>query len=313
MKKLFPVLMVLMFFLAACGGSSNAKPTPIPFDTAVPTVEVVLNATAKPANANTDAGTERVSPVDGMLQAFIPESSFRMGGIEVKASEDERPDRTVTTSAFWMDKIEVTNAMYQICVDAGACAPPTNFHSEKHDEYFNTAEFADFPVVYVTWGNANEYCTWAGRRLPTEAEWEHAARGDDTRTFPWGDERPRDTQANFNNAIGDLTRVGSFPAGASPYGILDMSGNVWEWVFDFYHAGYYEGAVEVDPTGPDAAVGGGERHSIRGGSYMDVENDIRLSNRGYASGPDLLASDMDSVEYTGESSPRIGFRCAAGN
>jgi len=175
------------------------------------------------------------------------------------------------------------------------------------------AEFADFPVVYVTWGNANEYCEWAGKRLPTEAEWERAARGDDFRTFPWGDERPRDTQANFNNRVGDLTRVGSFPAGASPYGILDMSGNVWEWVFDFYDAKYYESAVEVDPKGPDAAVGNGERRSIRGGSYLEVENDIRLSNRGYASGPDLLASVIDSVEYTGESSSRIGFRCASDN
>jgi len=134
MKKLFPLLIVLMFFLAACSGGANAKPTSIPINTAVPTAEVVLNATAKPANANTAAGTERVSPVDGMIQAFIPEGSFRMGGVDTNASKNEKPDRTVTISAFWLDKLEVTTAMYQICVDAGACAPPTSSHSDRHDE-----------------------------------------------------------------------------------------------------------------------------------------------------------------------------------
>ena len=313
MKKLFPVLMVLAFFLAACGGGSAAEPTPVPVNTAIPTVEVAQNEVADAVDADTEAGTERVSPVDGMVQVFIPAGSFRMGALDAKGAEDEKPDHQVTMPAFWMDKLEVTNSMYMICVQAGACEPPAEFKSEHHDTYFNTDEYADFPVLYVSWGEATNYCSWAGKRLPTEAEWERAARGDDFRNFPWGDERPGSTQANFNYTIRDVTRVGSFPAGASPYGVLDMSGNVWEWVSDFYDANYYGSSVASNPTGPLAAVGLGFRHVIRGGSYQDVEKDIRVASRGFASGPNPDANDMESVEYLGESSFKIGFRCASGN
>ena len=313
MKKLFLVLVVLAISLTACGGSNDAEPTPIPIDTAIPTVEVAVNPTAEVADQDTEAGTERTSPVDGMVQVFVPAGSFRMGALDANAAPDETPDHQVTMSAFWMDKLEVTNAMYMLCVQAGACEPPTTFASEKHDTYFNTDEFADFPVVNVTWGYAVDYCTWAGKRLPTEAEWERAARGDDFRNFPWGDERPGSTQANFNYLIRDVTRVGSFPAGASPYGVLDMSGNVWEWVSDFYDANYYGSSVASNPTGPLAAVGAGHRHVIRGGSYQDVEKDIRVASRGFASGPNPDAADMESVEYTGEASSKIGFRCVSEN
>lgn len=312
MKKLLPILLVMAFFMSACGGSGQAEPTPIPINTAIPTAEVAQNSAGDAAEADTEAGTERVTPADGMTQVFIPDGTFQMGGLDNNTDPDELPPHKVTISAFWMDKLEVTNGMYLLCVEAGACDLPTSFAAEKHEKYFNTDEFADFPVVYVTWGSANDYCEWVGKRLPTEAEWEYAARGTDFRTFPWGDERPDTSRANFDRKINDVTRVGSFPAGASFFGVLDMSGNVWEWVSDFYAADSYALAVGTNPTGPLAAVGGGERHVIRGGSYQDVEDDIRIANRGFASGPDLEA-DMDSLEYIGESSPRIGFRCVAGN
>ena len=313
MKKLFLVLVVLAISLTACGGGGAAEPTPIPINTAIPTAEVIQNEAGESVAEDTEAGTERTSPVDGMVQVFIPAGSFRMGALDANAAEDETPDHQVTMSAFWMDKLEVTNAMYMLCVQAGACEPPTTFASEKHDTYFNTDEFADFPVVNVTWGYAVDYCEWAGKRLPTEAEWERAARGDDFRNFPWGDERPGSTQANFNYQIRDVTRVGSFPAGASFYGVLDMSGNVWEWISDFYDANYYGSSVASNPTGPLAAVGNGYRHVIRGGSYQDVEKDIRVASRGFASGPNPDAADMESIEYTGESSSKIGFRCVSDN
>lgn len=313
MKKSFPVLFVVAFFIGACGGAGSAEPTAIPVNTAIPTaVPAANNAAGDSVNADTAAGTERVTPADGMPQLFIPDGSFQMGGLDSNTDPDELPPHKVTISAFWMDKFEVTNGMYKLCVDAGACDLPTSFTSEKHDTYFNTEQFADYPVVYATWGDANAYCEWAGKRLPTEAEWEYAARGTSLNLFPWGDERPDTTRANFNRNINDVTRVGSFPAGASAFGVLDMAGNVWEWVSDYYGPEAYGSAAAVNPTGPLAAVGGGERHVIRGGSYQDVEDDIRLANRGYASGPDLEA-DMDSPEYIGESSSKIGFRCAAGN
>lgn len=313
MKKLFPVLLVMAFFMSACGGSGAAEPTAIPVNTAVPTaIPAEANEAGESVAADTEAGTERITPADGMPQLFIPDGSFQMGGLDANNQPDELPPHKVTMSAFWMDKFEVTTGMYMLCVEAGACDLPTSFQSEKHEKYFNTEEYADYPVIYVTWGNATDYCEWAGKRLPTEAEWEYAARGTDLRVFPWGDDRPTSSYANFNRNINDVTRVGSFPAGASPFGVLDMSGNVWEWVFDYYGPEAYSQAAGANPTGPMAAVGGGERHVIRGGSYQDVEDDIRLANRGYASGPDLEA-DMDSAEYIGEASSKIGFRCAADN
>ena len=310
MKKLLPVLLVLMVFISACG---SADPTPVAMDAAIPTAVVEMNATAAPADADTDAGSERTSPVDGMVEVFVPAGDFRMGAMDTKGGENERPDHQITMSAFWIDKHEVTNAMFMVCVQAGACEPPDEFKSASRDQYFTSDDFADYPVVYVTWENANDYCEWAGRSLPSEAQWERAARGDDYRIFPWGDQRADTSLANFNNKVRDTTRVGSFPAGASPFGAVDMAGNVWEWTNDFYDPGYYSLTIGANPTGPLSATSIHTQYrSIRGGGYQDVENDIRLSKRGYASGSDLQA-DLDSAEYHGESSPKIGFRCASGN
>lgn len=313
MKKLLPVLLVMAFFMGACGGSGAAEPTPIPVNTAIPTaIPAENNEGGDSVDADTEAGTERVNPSDGMPQLFVPDGTFQMGGLDANTDPDELPPHQVTISAFWIDKFEVTNGMYMLCVQAGACDLPQSFESEKHEKYFNTEEYADYPVVNVTWGNADDYCGWAGKRLPTESEWEYAARGTDFRLFPWGDERPDTSRANFDRKVNDVTRVGSFPAGASAFGALDMAGNVWEWVADYYSPEAYSVALGVNPTGPLAPVGAGQRRVIRGGSYQDVEDDIRLANRGYSSGPDLEA-DMDSAEYIGEYSTKIGFRCAADN
>lgn len=297
MKKLFPMLMVLMLFVGACGAGQNVKPTAIP------------------VSENPDA-KERTTPADGMVQVLIPEGRFLMGGVDANSVDNEKPEHKVNMSSFWMDKLEVTNGMYTLCVDAGACEQPRDTSSATHDPYFFSTEFADYPVINVTWNDATSYCSWAGKRLPTEAEWEYAARGDgsDYRSFPWGNDRPDPAiHSNFNNVLRDVTRVGSYPAGASPYGVLDMSGNVWEWVSDFYAAGYYASAPDTNPTGPAEAVGDKFLRTIRGGSYVDVEKDTRVSKRGYASGPNPDANDRTSVLYLGESSPRIGFRCASDN
>jgi formylglycine-generating enzyme required for sulfatase activity len=245
-----------------------------------------------------------------MPQAYIPNGTFRMGGLDPAASTDEKPDHNVTLKAFWMDKLEVTNGMYALCTKAGVCDPPQEFKSETNPSYFNNPDFNDFPVVYVTWAQADAYCTWAGRRLPTEAEWEYAARGSDYRTYPWGDERPDSSRGNFNYFVGDTTKVGTFPAGASMFGILDMAGNVAEWVHDYYDGNYYSQGVTMNPPGPGARSNYFSR-VVRGGTFQDAFIDIRVSNRSQVLGSNPNATDINSPEYYGTFSPKIGFRCAA--
>jgi serine/threonine-protein kinase len=253
-----------------------------------------------------EPASQRVSPVDGMPQMYIPAGTFRMGGLDVRRAANETPEHDVTLDAFWMDQLEVTNAMYALCVQAGECAPPQNFKSQRRTAYFNNPEFNDYPVVYVTWGQSQTYCEWAGRRLPTEAEWERAGRGDDFRTFPWGEAKADGLLANFNMLVGDTSRVGTYPAGASPFGVLDMAGNVAEWVNDFYTSSYAN-AGTLNPTGPETSSS--LTRVVRGGSLGDAEINIRVSKRSSVLGS-LPGVALDPNTLLGDFSPRIGFRCA---
>lgn len=312
MRKLLPILAVLAMISTACQlGGGQAQPTPIPIATAFPTnTPVALNPTAAPSGGNQAAGSERTSP-DGMTEVFIPQGAFQMGGLDPNAQNDERPVHKVTMHAFWMDKLEVTNAMYLQCVTAGGCNPPQQLKSQTIQSYFNNPDYNDYPVIYVSWADAAAYCKWAGRRLPTEAEWERAARGDTLNTYPWGDETPDSSRANFNFQVGDTTKVGSYPAGASPFGALDMAGNVAEWVNDFYDGTYYDKGVTLNPSGPIARTNFFNR-VVRGGTFQDAPIDIRVANRASVLGPDpnALAGSPQSI---GEVSPKIGFRCASDN
>lgn len=309
MKKLFPIIVSLVLVLSACDlPGAQAQPTAVALPTAVPTEEVQSNDTG-PKGGN--AGDEETASADGMAQVYVPGGKFQMGGVDGDAQDDEKPAHFVTIGPFWLDKHEVTNAMYQLCVAAGVCNPPRAFKSESRESYYGNKDFADYPVVFVNWNDAKTYCEWAGRRLPTEAEWEYAARGSaDFRRFPWGDQSPDNSLANYDFIVRDTTRVGNYPKGASPFGALDMSGNVWEWVSDFYEPNYYSQAGEQNPTGPNSAGPNGPRRVIRGGSWADNFKDLRVSNRGYALAPDLTA-DSRSEAYAGEGNSHIGFRCAA--
>ena len=252
--------------------------------------------------------SQRVSPVDGMPQVYIPAGTFRMGGMDVRRAPNEIPERDVTLDAFWMDQLEVTNAMYALCVNGGGCTPPQDFKSQRLPEYFNNPEFKDYPVIYVTWGQAKTYCEWAGRRLPTEAQWERVGRGDDFRTFPWGEDKADGLLANFNMLVGDTSRVGTYPAGASPYGVLDMAGNGAEWINDFYSFNYSAVLEQtLNPTGP--ATSSSLNRVVRGGSLGDAEINIRVAKRSSVLGSNLSAPPESSA-YLGDFSPRIGFRCA---
>lgn len=243
-----------------------------------------------------------------MPQVYLPAGTFKMGGFDVRAAPDEFPAHEVTLDAYWMDQLEVTNAMYRLCVSAGACTLPQNLGTARKSDYFNNPDFNDYPVVYVTWGQAKAYCEWTGRRLPTEAEWERAARGDDMRTFPWGEDKPDYRFANFNMLVTDTSRVGSYPLGASPFGALDMAGNVAEWTNDFYSPTFYASALEMlNPTGP--ASSSNWMRVVRGGSLGDAEINIRVSKRSSVRGS-MLNAIPGSDAYLGDFSPRIGFRCA---
>jgi formylglycine-generating enzyme required for sulfatase activity len=311
-KKTLPFIFL---FISACQPAVTATPETIVVSTSTP-VPVTQTATAMPSPIATSLPTVtatpdniRISPKDGMTQILIPSGTFFMGGMDVYRENDEQPVREVFIDAFWMDQVEVTNGMYDLCVKDGACRPPREIRSDNREEYYGKLEFRDYPVVNVAWYDANAYCQWAGRRLPTEAEWERAARGDDKRNYPWGDEPPHEYNSNSLNTVGDTTRVGSYAEGASPYGILDMAGNVWEWAADYYRADYYAKSPLENPQGPAENEVFNFMRVMRGGSFQEDGLFLRLANRNYMEGPNPLAKPEDEAFY-GKSSTRIGFRCA---
>jgi formylglycine-generating enzyme required for sulfatase activity len=210
-----------------------------------------------------------VNPIDDAEYVLVPEGEFTMGTED--GDPDTQPAHTVYLAEFSIMRTEVTNAQYKPCVDAGVCTPPQN-------ERWNDSAFADHPVTDVSWQQADEFARWAGRHLPTEAQWEKAARGTDARLYPWGNEISDDTQLNYNHPTGDTLPVGSYPDGASFYGVLDMAGNVEEWVADWYAADYYANAPAQDPAGPDEGV----TRVLRGGSYFSNRQGVRVTSRAKA-------------------------------
>jgi formylglycine-generating enzyme required for sulfatase activity len=186
-----------------------------------------------------------------MVEVYVPAGEFIMGSDDSEAKRTieggraypEIPVNTVYLDGYWIDKYEVSNGQYALCVAAGSCQAPFNFASETHYHYYDDPAFANYPVMWINWFMAKSYCEWADRRLPTEAEWEKASRGTDGRKYPWGNEPISGERANFcdincertiangryDDGYADTAPVGSYPAGVSPYGAMDMSGNVWEW------------------------------------------------------------------------------------
>ena len=321
MKKLYVVLIALAIVASACqlGGAAQAEPTAIPLSaTAIPSPTAILNPTAATGWRRGGNWHRARVPSDGMIQVYVPDGTFMRGGVDGEARTNEMPATKITMTGFWMDKVEVTNGMYMLCVTAGVCDLPhyidqTILKSATREDYFRNPEFTDYPVVYVGWGDANAYCKWAGRRLPTEAEWEYAARGafPSLNTFPWGEQRPDGSYTNFNTMVGDTMKVGSYPAGASPFGILDMAGNVAEWVNDFFDSKYYDLGIVQNPTGPVSRADVFSR-VVRGGHWGDAWMMLRVSARTTMMGPNP-AAQVGTDRWYGDSAPTVGFRCAADN
>jgi formylglycine-generating enzyme required for sulfatase activity len=236
-----------------------------------------------------------------MAMVYVPAGEFEMGSTE--GHDDEQPVHTVALDGFWIDRTEVTNAQYRLCVEAEGCSPLVQSYSSTRDSYYGDSTYDNYPVVYVTWRQAADYCAWAEARLPTEAEWEYAARGPEERVFPWGDEFDG-TRLNYCDAncseqwadeavddgYADTAPVGSYPGGASWSGALDMAGNVWEWVGDRH--GDYPSGRQVNPTGPSS----GTARVLRGGSWNFDLNHARCASR-------WLFHPVSRNRY-------IGFRCA---
>jgi formylglycine-generating enzyme required for sulfatase activity len=289
--------------------TSTATPTNTPF---TPTATPTFTPAPPTATSGPVAGATKVWEKDESEMVYVPAGEFLMGFGERDAEairaigpdaefsvEGEKPQHKVFLDAFYIDKHEVTNTRYRKCVEAGICNAPSD------TTYYGDADYAQHPVVYVSWYDADAYCRWAGKRLPTEAEWEKAARGDEKYTWPWGNTFDGN-RVNFcdkncpewwkhvsaDDGYAHTTPVGTYPTGASPYGALDMAGNVWEWVADWYDPGYYSQSPTQNPPGPDS----GSDKVVRGGSWRNGFTDIRAGYR-YRFVSTLHGEDL-------------GFRCA---
>jgi formylglycine-generating enzyme required for sulfatase activity len=348
--KYVSLIVALIVFLAACSSSHASFSTPTgspptqtltpvpptvpptfpPTDTSTPTI--VPTPTLKP-------GAQMVSPKDGMIELYVPEGEFTMGSDNGRPNE--KPAHTVSLIAFWIDQTEITTAMYINCVNAKGCNYPNSPDRQNFSanwaylldgsytiDYWGSPDLNNYPMISITWDEAKTYCEWAGRRLPTEAEWEKAARGTDGRLYPWGNNPPKlivrekdgtyadpgnvspydvlkvvgggqieYLELNFNSWPQHYPHtVGYYLGGASPYGALDMAGNVWEYVSDFYDRTYYANSPDKNPTGPTS----GNFHVIRGGAWNSLSaplSDVRTTSR-----TEFVPSEL--------SYSTTGFRCA---
>ena len=287
---------------------STPAATPTATPTPMPTPDQAATLAAAQARLAEVRATQTVVALN-VAMVVVPAGPFKMGSLrdssglpgldrDPKPQPDEFPQRSVVLPEFWIDRTEVTNGRYRECVAAGVCSPQAGGTSD----YNNSPAFDDYPVVFVSWSDARAYCQWLGKRLPTEAEWEKAARGTDGRIWPWGNNLKDNIsgpveRANVSDgAARRLTAAGSYPKGASPYGALDMAGNVWEWVNDWYRPTYYAERPDPDssPPGPSEGEGTGLK-VIRGGSFNSAGINARTADRnGVLPGPSF----------------DIGLRCA---
>ena len=276
MKRLVWILSA-MILLAACAPASTPAPAPTP--TLPPPTSTPVKVLPPPVQV----GASDLY-VDGTTLVAVPDGPFIMGDPKGK----DNPQIQVTLGNFWIYSTKVTSTQYKFCFDAGYCTSP----DETDNPNFGDPLQGNEPVVGVTYDQAASYCAFVHARLPTEAEWEKAARGPTGNIYPWGDDKPACDLLNFGKCVGDLTSVTQYPNGKSVYGALDMEGNAFEWVADWYAADYYSTAPSNDPLGPE---NGGQR-VIRSAAF-DTDAYLLDSAR---------RSSADPASHTNE----LSFRCA---
>lgn len=284
--KLHGLIVLAALVLASCAPAATAipatlAPTEVPLPTEVP-------ATATPGMAPAAlAGPQAGSSMlwwDGASLVYVPAGEFIMG-----TGAGNSPQKTVYLDAYWIYSIPVTNKMYTQCVATGNCSPPAQ---EVGSPVYSNPQYGDFPVVGVTWDMAANYCGWTQSQLPTEAQWEKAARGEEGAVYPWGIDDPSCGLLNFEGCLGHTNSVLDFEGGRSPYGAYDMAGNVFQWVKDFYEEHAYDSMELRNPAGPSS----GTSHSLRGSSY---ETETAL-----------LPSGIRHFGAAAYHSGELGFRCA---
>jgi formylglycine-generating enzyme required for sulfatase activity len=319
-KRVISVVL-LAILLVGCGTAPQPEPTPGATD--VPPAAATAIPTATPLPTETPGpGSTRTRPADGMAIVYVPAGEFLMGSTDADpdAADNEKPQHTVYLDAFWMDRTEVTVAQFRAFVQAtgyrtlaeqrgyadawveSAAAWQTVTGADWQHPFGPESSAEDsHPVVQVSWDDAAAYCTWAGGSLPSEGQWEKAARGTDGRIYPWGDgfdgtsvnfcDMHCQRASTYDDGYQFAAPVGSYPAGASPYGMLDMAGNVWEWTADRYAANYYAHSPAENPGGPET----GRYRVLRGGSWNHSRDGMRTAFR-------LDSAPTNVVD-------NFGFRC----
>jgi serine/threonine-protein kinase len=269
-----------------------------------PPTDSPVSVTSTPAASEipdcVNAGDTWTSPFDGMTLVCVSHGEFWMGADDTdpEAEANEKPGRFVNLDAFWIDRTEVTNNQYEGCVQDGVCRRPSTTFGDRLDAYYGNPQYQNHPVVNVNWQDAATYCEWAGRSLPSEAQWEKAARGTYGFTYPWGEGvscslANIQIEGNICGGGGMTSRVGSFPEGTSPYGALDMAGNVWEWVADWISDDYRS---EPKPNCSDSSSV--ECRVVRGGGWSNDAAAARATNR--------------TARFITAETSKVGFRCALG-
>lgn len=288
---IFGLTVSLVFILSSCGTPTPEVITVVVTATNPPATDAPVTEVSTqplpPVTLGGPQGGETIKWIDGSALVYIPAGNFTMGDGGFDA-----PVHSVSLDGYWIQQTKVTNRMYDQCVKAGVCLPPTQ---ELGGPVFTNPEYASHPVVGVTWDQGMAYCAWIQGSLPTEAQWEKAARGANGNAYPWGNSAPTCGLLNFANCYGRTTNTNVYEDGKSPFGLFDMAGNTFEWVFDLYDANYYSQSPVDDPAGPQS----GKYRGVRGSSFESNEEQVASAIRRYNEQTD-----------TGRD---IGFRCAVPN